>query len=200
MSEHKQVATRVWSVLEIKSIDEDQRIIEGFATTPSTDLVGDVIDPMGGEYTVPMPFMMDHGANGSDDSVGHVIWAKPSKKGIAARIKILQDPVLPHLDRAWAKIKLKLVNGLSIGFKPIEWEPIEKSYGYLYKRWRWLELSGVVVAANPDCSITTIKSLDTEQRAASGQTLRGAVTLISSPGVSGTPVVAKRGPVKLIPR
>lgn len=160
------LATRVWSQLQIKSIDEELRIIEGEATTPSTDLMEDVVESMGGEYTLPMPFLMDHGPNGSDDSVGHVIWAKPSKSGIKVRVQIAKSPILPHLDRAWEKIRLKLVNGLSIGFKPLEWEPIEKSYGTRYTRWRWLELSGVVVAANPDCSITAIKSFDLERRAA----------------------------------
>ena len=124
----------------------------------------DIVDPMGGEYQVPMPFLMDHGENGSDDSIGHVIWAEPNEKGIPVRIQILRSPILPALDKAWEKIRLGLVAGLSIGFMPIDWEPIKGSYGYLYKTWRWLELSAVVVAANPDCSITSIKSLDLQRR------------------------------------
>lgn len=188
------LVNRVWSTLDIKSIDEEQRIIEGVASTPSTDLMDDVVDPMGGEYTVPMPFMMDHGANGSDDSVGHVIWAQPSAKGIPVRIQILRSPILPALDRAWEKIKLKLVNGLSIGFAPIEYEPIKGTYGYLYKKWRWLELSGVVIAANPDCSITSIKSFDLARRAASGHTPGGAVRLTPPPGASGHSVQTNKDP------
>lgn len=182
--------------MQIKTIDEDQRIIEGVATTPSTDLMDDVVDPMGGEYNVPMPFLMDHGVNGSDDSVGHVIYAKPTKAGISVRIKVLKSPVLPHLDKAWEKLKLKLVNGLSIGFKPLEWEPIEKGYGFRYKKWRWLELSGVVVAANPDCSITAIKSFDLERRAAFGQKSLPVVRLDSPAGVSAQQ--AKPGEGKLM--
>lgn len=190
----KQPANRVWSRLEIKSIDEEQRIIEGIASTPSTDLMDDIIDPMGGEYTVPMPFLMDHGENGSDDSVGHVIWAKPTKEGIPVRIQILRSPILPALDRAWEKIRLKLVNGLSIGFQPLEYEPIKGTFGYLYKRWKWLELSAVVVAANPDCSITSIKSFDIARRAASGHTQRGVVRLDkSTPGVSGKQLNLPKG-------
>lgn len=183
------LANRAWSQITIKSIDEDQRILEGIATTPSTDLDGDVIDPMGGEYQVPMPFLMDHGENGSDDSVGHVIWAKPNKNGIPVRIKVLKDPALPHLDKAWAKLKLRLVSGLSIGFKPIEWEPIKGSFGRLYKKWKWLELSGVVIPANADASIQTIKSFDTKQRAAPGQRLPS----VPSPGASGNRNAASSG-------
>lgn len=179
----KQPATRVWSKLDIKSINEDQRIIDGIATTPSTDLMDDQVDPMGGEFSVPMPFLMDHGENGSDDSVGHVILANPTKNGIAVRIQILRSPILPALDRAWEKIKLKLVNGLSIGFAPIEYEQIKGTYGYLYKKWRWLELSGVVVAANPDCSITLIKSFDIARRSA----LRKPVVHLNAPPRASVP-------------
>jgi len=190
------IADRVWSRLEIKAINEDERTLEGVATTPSTDLMDDVIDPMGGEFEVPFPFMMDHGMmNGSDDSVGHVIYAKPGKSGINVRIRLQRSPVLPHLDRAWEKIRLKLVNGLSIGFKPIEWEPIKGTFGLLYKRWRWLELSGVVVAANPDCSITTIKSAYLiARRAAHGAYGRRQVGVLSArkaglPVASGVPKI-----------
>lgn len=190
------IVNRVYSQLVIKSVDEEQRIIEGIATTPSTDLADDIVDPLGGEFTLPLPFLMDHGENGSDDSVGHVIWANPTKDGIEVRVKILQDPALPALDKAWAKIKLKLVNGLSIGFAPIESSRIEGTWGNRYTKWKWLELSGVVVACNSECSITTIKSTDLRTRQAALGTIgkSDVVHLKSIPGVSGkTSPVTKKG-------
>jgi hypothetical protein len=51
-------------------------------------------------------------------------------------------------------------------------------------KWLWLELSAVTIAANQSASIQTIKSLDTQQRAATGQTLQRVVRL--SPGASGS--------------
>ena len=36
---------RAYSVLDIKSFDEDQRIIRGIATTPQTDLQDDIVEP-----------------------------------------------------------------------------------------------------------------------------------------------------------
>jgi hypothetical protein len=66
---------------------------------------------------------------------------------------------------------LGLVRGLSIGFKPLESTDIDGTWGRRYVKWLWLELSGVTIAANGECSITNIKNIDTAQRAASGRTL-----------------------------
>ena len=48
---------RVWSRIELKSVHEEERILEGFATTPDTDLIGDQVDPLGG---VGRPCRTDH--------------------------------------------------------------------------------------------------------------------------------------------
>ena len=51
---------RAYAVLEVKSVDVDARIIEGFATTPTTDRNGDIVDPAGAEFTLPMPLLWQH--------------------------------------------------------------------------------------------------------------------------------------------
>ena len=39
---------RAYSVLDIKRVrDDDLRIIEGMATTPTTDRLGDIVEPLG---------------------------------------------------------------------------------------------------------------------------------------------------------
>ena len=43
---------RAYSFIEIKSIDEDQRIIEGIASTPSADRVGDVVLSEGAKFKI----------------------------------------------------------------------------------------------------------------------------------------------------
>jgi len=166
---------RSWSVLTVKSIDEDQRVITGIASTPSTDRVGDVVEPKGAKFNLPIPFLMDHGKNGSDDSIGHVISAQVKADGIHIKAKIEQDAALPYLDAAWAKIKKGLVRGLSIGFKGIEVERI-KDAGIRFKQWEWLELSAVVIPANAEASILTIKSADVSHQSPAS----GAVTTVAS--------------------
>jgi hypothetical protein len=111
---------RVWSSLRIKSIDESQRVLEGVASTPSTDRVGDIVEPMGAQYQLPIPFLFHHDA---EQPIGHVIKAAPNANGIPVTIQLVQtsEPgtLKDRLDEAWQSIKLGLVKGLSIGFRRI---------------------------------------------------------------------------------
>jgi HK97 family phage prohead protease len=197
---------RAYSLLEIKAMDDDTRELTGIATTPETDRMGDIVEPKGAEFKLPLPFLWQHD---SGQPIGHVTSAKVTKDGIEIKATILKtdEPgkLKDRLDEAWQSIKLGLVRGLSIGFQSKEAARIEGTFGMRFMKWLWLELSAVTIPANAEASIVSIKSIDTQQRAASGQTSRRVVTLIPSPGVSGTPAekpakAAKRGPVKLIPR
>lgn len=192
---------RAYSLFEIKSADEDKRELTGIATTPSVDSYGDIVEPKGAEFSLPIPFLWQHN---SSEPIGHVTKAKVTGDGIDVTVQLARtdEPGLlkDMLDKAWQSIKLKLVRGLSIGFSPIEYSRIEDTYSYRYIKWAWRELSAVTIPANSEASIISVKSIDIQQRAASGQLPKGAVRLISLPGVSGKPTVAKRGGIQLIPR
>lgn len=184
---------RAYSILEIKAIDDGtgKRIFRGIATTPTADRTGDIVEPRGAEFQLPIPLCWMHD---SRDPVGWVTAAKVTDKGIeiTGEIANLTEPasLKDRLDTAWAMLKGKLVRGLSIGFKPLEEARIGDTYSYRYLRWLWLELSPVVIAANGDCSITAIKSLDSRQRAATGNAPPGRQ---SPPGASGTNRPASSG-------
>lgn len=175
---------RAYSLLETKSIDEDQRIITGIATTPTTDRMGDIVEPKGAEFKLPIPLLWQHDHG---QPIGHVIAARVTKDGIevtAQFVKIDEPGVLKdRLDEAWQAVKSKLVRGLSIGFKSIESARINGTHGIRFLKWLWLELSTVTVAANGECTVQTIKSIDCAQR---GVTQTRVVTI--PPGASGTPV------------
>lgn len=191
---------RAYSFLEVKAIDEGKRELTGIATTPTPDRLGDIVDPKGAEFKLPLPFLWQHD---SSQPIGHVTKAKVTKEGIEVVVKLVStdEPgtLKDRLDEAWQSIKLGLVRGLSIGFKSVEHSFIEGTGGIRFMKWLWLELSGVTIPANSESTITSIKSIDTQLRAASGQTRKG-VALIKSPDVSGQQQAAPRGPVKLIPR
>lgn len=188
--------TRAYSMLDIKSIDSEKRIVTGIATTPTTDRQDDIVESDGAQYTLPIPFLWQHN---SDCPVGNVTKAKVTKSGIEVEIQIekTDEPglVKDRLDAAWQDIKLRLVRGLSIGFKPLESTDIDGTWGRRYVKWLWLELSGVTIAANGECSITNIKNIDTAQRAASGQSLSDDDrTTPPAPGKKKiTPVKAQEG-------
>src|SRR5436190_203786 len=179
---------RAYSLLTVKAVDEDARIITGMASTPTPDRLDDVVEPDGAQFKLPLPLLWQHD---SKQPIGQVTAAKVSKAGIEIVAKTAKG-VTAEIDRAWSLIKAGLVPGLSIGFKPIETTRIEKTNGMRFIKWDWLELSAVTIPANIEASIQTIKSIDTAQRAASGQRARGVVHL-NPPGASGRSQPAQEG-------
>ena len=192
---------RAYSLFEIKTFDDDKREIEGIATTPTPDRVGDIVEPKGAAFKLPLPLLWQHN---SSQPIGSVTHAKVTSDGITIKAKLakIDEPgtLKDRLDEAWQSLKHGLVRGLSIGFKPLESAQIKETFSLRFTSWEWLELSAVTIPANSEASISVIKSLDTEQRAASGHTHRVVTLIPSDPGVSGTKSLAKSGSVKLIPR
>jgi HK97 family phage major capsid protein/HK97 family phage prohead protease len=163
---------RAYSVLDIKSFDDDQRIIEGIASTPTVDRVGDIVKPRGAKFSMPMPMLWQHK---SGEPIGHVTWAEARDDGIPFRAKIAQSDepgkLKDRLDEAWQSIKLGLVRAVSIGFKSVADKVTHlKGGGLQYDEWEWLELSAVTIPANAEASINTIRSIDQGLRAVSGET------------------------------
>lgn len=150
---------RAWTRFQIKNISDDRRTFSGWASTPSLDLAGDRIDPLGVCYTLPLPLLWNHDAG---RPVGSVVAAtvKPEGIHIHAQIASVSEPVSlkEELDRAWAMVKSKLVGGLSVGFRTLQEHPI--ATGFHITEWRLLEISCVAIPANSDCSITAIKNAD----------------------------------------
>jgi HK97 family phage major capsid protein/HK97 family phage prohead protease len=177
---------RAYSLFTIKSVDEEQRIIEGIATTPSTDRMGDIVEPEGAQFNLPIPLLWQHN---SREPVGEVVAAKATPEGITFQAQFAKIPeagtLKDRIDNAWQSIKYKLVKGMSIGFNPIESSQIKDTWAEHFLKWEWLELSCVTIPANVDASITSIKSADEALLAALGDRPRQVVRLSSSPGASG---------------
>lgn len=186
-----------YSQLEIKAVEEKdgKRIFRGIATTPTADRTGDIVEPNGAEFKLPIPLCWMHD---SRDPVGWVRAAKVTDSGIEieGEVAVVTEPasLKDRLDTAWAMMKSKLVQGLSIGFRPLESSRINETYSYRYTKWLWLELSPVTIPANGDCSITSIKSVDQAVRRAALGT-QAAPPIVrrhvagragSTPGASGT--------------
>lgn len=157
---------RAYALLEIKSIDDDARVIDGIASTPTPDRAGDVMEPKGAQFDLPLPFLWQHN---QDEPIGDVFEATVTKDGIRikARLAKIDEPgrLKDRLDEAWLTIKNKLVRGLSIGFKPLEYSIIEQTGGYHVLTWMWAELSAVTIPQNVEATILKVKQLD---QAASG--------------------------------
>jgi HK97 family phage prohead protease len=149
---------RAFVALEIKALDDDARTIEGWATTPEVDRMGDIVLPKGAEYELPIPFLLDHDHS---QVVGEVDKVQVTDKGIRfwAHIKkIAEDGDAKALcDKAWSFIKHGLRKAVSIGFRPLDFDVLPNG-GLKFTSWEWYELSAVGIPAQPGAVITGTKS------------------------------------------
>lgn len=185
---------RAYSILTVKAVEEDQRLIRGVATTPTTDRQGDIVEPKGIKFKNPLPLLWQHRA---DQPVGTVKFEKATDKGInfEARIPKIEEPgpLKDRVDTAWGEVKAGLVRAVSIGFSPIEYSIMDEG-GYRYIESEVLELSLVTIPANQEAVITNIKQIDSEVLAASGRKTLDQKTTHPAPGKSKSiPVKAQEG-------
>lgn len=185
---------RSFSILNVKKVDEEQRIISGVATTPEPDRLGDIIEPLGVQFKNPMPLLWQHR---SSEPVGQVRFDKPTKDGITFEAKIVKavEPgrLKDRVDEAWQSIKLGLVRAVSIGFRAIEMSFMDDG-GIRFIKTEVMELSLVTIPANSEATITSIKAIDDGYlrgpRGREGITehFTGVATLPDYSGPRGAPV------------
>lgn len=157
---------KAYGQIQLKAVDEEQRIIKGIASTVSTDRDGDIVEPAGAVFTLPMPFLWQHKR---DEPIGQVIEAEITEKGVEVTVQIAkideEGRLKERVDEAWQSIKSGLVKGLSIGFRGTDYEFLQPR-GMRFKKWQWHELSAVTIAANPEAGIVSVKQAETPQNTA----------------------------------
>jgi len=193
---------RIYSLLTIKALDEsgEQRLITGIATNAETDRAGDIVDPAGAEFKLPIPLLWQHDAK---QPIGEVFAAKHTKAGIEiqARLSRFDEPgrLKDRLDEAWHTIKTGLVRGLSIGFRGLKVELItdddDNITGFRFVKWMWIELSAVTIPANTAAAILSTKALRAFDTDLAALGTEAPVAESTTSGVSDT----VRG-VKITPR
>jgi HK97 family phage prohead protease len=149
---------RAFVNFEIKSLDDDARTIEGWATTPEVDRMGDIVLPKGAEYELPIPFLLDHDHSQVVGEVDRVVVTDKGIKFWASIKKIAEEGDAKALcDKAWSYIKHGLRKAVSIGFRPLEFDVLPNG-GLKFTSWEWYELSAVGIPAQPGAKITGTKT------------------------------------------
>lgn len=140
--------------------DADLRVLEGVASSAAPDLAGDVLEPKGAAFDLPMPLLMQHDR---DRPVGDVLAAKVTDSEIRVRAELKKGTGLAYVEDAWRQLKAGLVKGFSIGAQPLKAEPILNKDGRMtgvrYTAWRWLETSAVTLPMNPRAGIDVVRML-----------------------------------------
>lgn len=133
------------TLLRLKSA-ADPWSFTGWASTPDVDLVGDIVEPAGARYELPLPLLWQHK---HDEPVGAVRDAHVSHAGIR-----ITGRITPEAQRG-TEAQALLRDGalaLSVGFVAEKSEPLSTG-GRRFTAWRWTELSLVSVPANPQARI-----------------------------------------------
>jgi hypothetical protein len=148
---------KVVRVVRLKTAERGgQRLLEGTATSGALDRQGDILEPAGAGYKLPIPLLLDH-----DHSkvVGEVYELTPTKSEIRFKAKIFtfaESGIARDLcDFAWDAVRGKLRRAVSVGFIGDIREPI--ATGWRYLKWSILELSLVAIPANADAKIEAFK-------------------------------------------
>lgn len=184
---------RAYSVLEVKSVAEDRRVIRGIATSPATDRMGDIVEPKGVSFKNPMPLLWHHR---HDQPVGFVKFDPPTDEGITfeAEIPQIAEPgtLRDRIEEAWQSVKMGLVSAVSIGFRAVEYAFLDEG-GIRFIKTDVYELSLVTIPANADAVITA-KSFDAESAA-----LIKRYDVAASPEIQPEPAPAATGnPVRVV--
>ena len=140
--------------LIVKAVERNGgRWIEGYATTPTQDRVGDVVLPEGAQFNLPIPLLFAHK---HEEPIGSVVEANVTRAGIRIRAKLTQG--VSRAEEVWKLILDGALTAVSIGFQALKSTPLA-SGGVRFDSWSWHELSVVSVPANPDARISVGKSL-----------------------------------------
>ena len=148
--------------LTIKAATEepDGLRIRGIASAGTPDMIGDILDPEGAQFTLPLPLLWQHKRG---DVVGRV------EKAAVTRNRIEFEGFLPFVkeagevktlvDKAIHSIRYGLTRGVSVGFKEIP-SAIERLGGGAsrFKSWLWKELSLVDIPMHGDALITHVRA------------------------------------------
>lgn len=163
------MSIKAFSAFVIKSVNEDAREFEGIASTPTLDRVKDSVKPEGLRYQSEVPLLLNHN---HAQPVGTVVFGKATPKGLPFKGKIAkvdeEGTVKQRTDEAWHSVKHRIIKGVSIGFKPEEYEP-NKAGGMDFTKAEVHELSLVSIPCNPEAVITAFKSLEDAEAAQAGE-------------------------------
>lgn len=144
---------RAYSVFTVTKVDEAAGTIIGMATTPDLDRHGDVVEPRGAQFLLPMPLLLGHDHN---QPIGAIEAARVTAAGIEIVAKLTLSAG-ERIREVWELIRAGALRGLSVGFRPRKAEPIPGG-GNRFTEWDLFEVSVVAVPANSAATISNIKS------------------------------------------
>jgi HK97 family phage prohead protease len=135
-----------------KFVGNGKRKIRGLANSGGLDRAGDIVEPQGGRWTLPVPLLWQHK---HDQPIGWVREIQARSDGLWIDAELAEG--VGKADEAWRMIELGLVDSYSIGFRVHKWDPLPEG-GMRFTSWSLLEISVVTVPCDPGAKISRSSS------------------------------------------
>ena len=128
-------------------------------STASTDRMGDVIEQDGWDLR---PFKQNPIAlfqHNADKPIG--VWedVRVEAGKLTGRLKLAARGTSQFLDELHALIEQRILKAVSVGFRPLKHEPLEKGGGYRFLKQELMECSLVSIPANSE-ALSIAKSME----------------------------------------
>jgi HK97 family phage prohead protease len=128
------------------------RQIKVVASDATPDRDGDVMDPAGCDFSAYRKNPIVLAAHDQKQPIGTAAVAR-TPSVIEALISFAPLGASRTADEFCALAKAGVLSAVSVGFRPIDAEPIKNGRGVLWKAWELLELSLVAVPSNPNAVV-----------------------------------------------
>jgi HK97 family phage prohead protease len=137
----------------VKFLGVNERQIRVIASDATPDRMGDVLEPRGvqlGNFKKNPIVLAQHD---SSQPIAKCASIGVEGNAVVALIEFPPAGVSDRSDEYLRLMKSGIIQAVSVGFLPLEWEPI-RGAGLRFTSWELLELSCVSVPANPSALVT----------------------------------------------
>lgn len=153
---------------EVKAVGERQ--VRVVASTATLDRQGDIVVPEGIDLTQYMQNPVVLRQHDHDHPVARCSEIAVKNGRLEALVQFPPEGTSDMADETYKLVKSGVINAVSIGFMPGDWEPIDADKGYWggrkYLSCELLEFSFVSVPANPDALVVERSLLTAEEQIA----------------------------------
>lgn len=189
----------IWMPTQIKALNEEERTFEGLASTWELDLGDDVIHRGAFKRTLDhwrksgrvMPLLDGHDYQSATAVIGKMLDAAEKKEGLWTKWQLIKGS--QRADEILIRLREKVLDGLSIGYRAIKWEMEESDEARwgLIRHLKEVELREVSVVLWPmnegsRVDLGTVKTLFAKLDARQREELRALLADSSAPPASDT--------------